>query len=141
MIAATTQPTRPIALEDRLADANGRRRARTLEISKLEDAIARVADLPVGSFEAVIPDDVVEASSYKYRSSATVGLVVRVPHGVAVDVAVTDGYKSTPGRAWRELQPWGIGKSETLERKATAWATTPARLKYSLKKARQYKGN
>lgn len=69
-------------LQRRLREANGRRRARTLDEEDLFEVIRSAAEEKIGGCAYAVPSDRVRAKSYSWASTSTVIFAARVPRGV-----------------------------------------------------------
>jgi uncharacterized protein (TIGR02996 family) len=99
-----------------VAQANGGRRARTLEL----ETVLEVAREALGSklgFASRHAGDHVDA-----RASTTLCLAVRSSHGVTVGVAGTRALDPDPGKGWIELRPWSSRLPAQNASRCTAWA-------------------
>jgi hypothetical protein len=90
------------------------------------DEVRAVAKLAAKDGAAFITGGTV-ANAYDYKAVTTVVLAVKVPRkGVAIGVGHCDAHgKPTPGRAWKELQPWGRGDQTA---KLATWSASSDRL-------------
>lgn len=121
--ATTTSSNLPpdldAAIDRLLAEANGRRRTRTLARYEIDRLIARGLDLDLGDYVADNGGSVV--NSYGYPAVSTVALIAVTSTGVYLGISEANCPSPSPGRAWRELQPFGVGRPETLLPKFDRW--------------------
>lgn len=107
-----------------LAGANGRRRVRTLDLDKVRD-MAR--DARENGW--VWDNGGTSSGSYRYQTWTTVVIVKQCGEdntSLAIGVTVAPARATTPGRAWRALQPWTIhGPAGDAEAKWGHWLTGP----------------
>lgn len=89
-------------IERRLALANGQRRVRTADIRQVIYVVER----------CLLNDDIQwsgeSVSGTKYPAYTTYVLTFDTGRGVKVDVREGPAYQATPGRAWKQFQPWNM---------------------------------
>jgi hypothetical protein len=116
-------------IEAALATANGRRRERTLSLGHVLKMLRSVAGDP--GVPCVYDDGGRVANAYKQRAVTTFCLVARVAGRIGIGITVADAKSTTPGRAFRCLQPWrqsdrvGGGPAGDAAAKWAVWATLP----------------
>ena len=125
-------------LLDKMREANGKRRVRILNEDLLAWALQECADLSIiGGWSVCCAHGTYVANSYGWRGWATLALIVRIPRGVAVSVDVSPIPGASPGRLWKDLQPWYKGPTPKqnkaqLER-VDAWVKKQPCHRFSLK--------
>jgi hypothetical protein len=111
-------------IDDLLAVANGRRRTRLVSLG---DALGCVRSVLDGKpWDYFVGGTV--AGAYGNVAWTTVVLVARVGESVYVGASTANAQGSpTPGRAWRQIQPWraGMGPAGDAAAKWAAWAALP----------------
>lgn len=89
-------------IERRLALANGKRQARTTGIRQVIYVVE----------QCLLNDDIQwsgeSGAGTKYPAYTTYVLAFDTGRGVKVDVRVGPAYQATPGRAWKQFQPWNM---------------------------------
>ena len=115
----TLPPDLDAAIDRLLASANGRRRTRTLSRSSIDRLIARGLNRDLGDYETHDGGSV--ANSYGYPAVSTVALIAVTSTGVYLGISEANCPSPSPGRAWSELQPFGVGRPETLLPKFDRW--------------------
>ncbi len=113
----------PPAIFDHLAACNGRRRERTIGSHDLESAIEELMADPDKVW--VSCDGGTVAASYGYPAYSTVGLAARIDGRIYLGIGLSRCPCPSPGRVWPELQPFGIGRPETVLAKLRQWAARP----------------
>lgn len=106
-------------LGDRIAEANGRRRARTLTPQDCFEVANEALQSPWGI--AFRSGGEVDDS----RARTTGCLAVRVPDGVVVGVTEHGARQVTPARGWPELAPWSTWAMPPNVPRCEAWANRP----------------
>ncbi len=99
-----------------LAEANGRRTARTLSLAEVRACAEAALAAPLGYAwrHAGEVDDA--------REFTTVCLAVAAPEGLTVGLAAARASGVTPGRAWGELDPWDRYREAINVPRCLAWA-------------------
>lgn len=97
-------------IERRLALANGKRQARTTGIRQVIYVVE----------QCLLNDDIQwsgeSVPGTKYPAYTTYVLAFDTGRGVKVDVREGPAYQATPGRAWKQFQPWNM---QTRKKKIT----------------------
>lgn len=60
-------------------------------------------------------------AAYKYPAKTTVALVAQVGNSLYLGIGAGPALAASPGRVWHVLQPFGLGKPETVATKLAAW--------------------
>jgi uncharacterized protein (TIGR02996 family) len=99
-----------------LAQANGRRSARTLKAEDVRACVEAALDSPLGFAwrDGGVVDDA--------REFTSVCLAVAGPKDVTVGLVAARSKGVTPGRAWNELEPWERFRDAVNVPRCQAWA-------------------
>ena len=108
-------------IQSHLDMANGHRRNRTLNLSRVMQVVDQVRE---GSITCTANGGTV-GNSYGSRTFTTIVLAARVNGRLRLGIAQSDAMTPSPGRAWKCLQPWGKGNPETVNKKLEIWANLP----------------
>jgi hypothetical protein len=118
-------------IDKQLAVANRTRRVRLLDKQDIIIALHRIFDNPDGSVGNISwyydMAGIVTANSYRGRAYTTICFIGRkLPENlITIDIKECNAHRGSPGRCYRELQPWRDGVvTESVAEKVENWINT-----------------